>query len=132
MNASINHYGYACINLRHNGNRKYGLVHRLVAESFIPNPNGLPEINHIDCNKLNNCVENLEWCDRAANMLHAKKHGLIKPRMRAVIRSDGEIFSSIKCAARSIGVNPTAISHSLVDGFTVRGYHFSYAGDDAE
>lgn len=53
------------------------LVHRIVAKAFIPNPDNLPEINHIDCNKQNNNVENLEWCDRTHNMREASKNGLM-------------------------------------------------------
>ena len=47
-------------------NRRY--IHRLVAEAFIPNPDNLPEVNHIDENPVNNSVYNLEWCDRAYNL----------------------------------------------------------------
>lgn len=48
-------------------------VHRLVAETFIPNPNNLSEVNHIDENKANNSVDNLEWCDRKYNNNYGEK-----------------------------------------------------------
>ena len=51
-------------------------VHKAVAETFIPNPNNLPVTNHKDGNKLNNCVDNLEWCTYAENTQHAYKYNL--------------------------------------------------------
>ena len=51
-------------------------IHRLVAEHFIPNPNNLPEVNHKDGNKLNNKVDNLEWCTAQQNRIHALSTGL--------------------------------------------------------
>ena len=59
--------GYLRITLTKNGKHYHKLVHRLVAQAFIPNPNNLSQVNHKDENKLNNCVDNLEWCDRKYN-----------------------------------------------------------------
>lgn len=71
--------GYVYVNLKQNNEVKNMRVHRLVAEAFIPNPNNYPDINHIDCNKENNCVWNLEWCTRKQNSQHALKNGLLIP-----------------------------------------------------
>ena len=61
-------------------NGKNHRVHRLVAEAFIPNPDNLPCVNHIDGNKQNNSVDNLEWCTHSENMIHAYQTGLEQPR----------------------------------------------------
>lgn len=63
------------VGFRKNGERSNHFVHRLVAGSFIPNPNGKPEVNHIDNNPLNNRVDNLEWVTHKENMEHSAKQG---------------------------------------------------------
>lgn len=65
------------------GQQKHFYVHRLIAEAFIPNPENLPEINHIDGNPGNNRVENLVWCTRKQNAEHAFRTGLINPYSNA-------------------------------------------------
>ena len=67
--------GYMVITTGKTGGRKTASVHRMVAEAFIPNPNNLPEVNHIDCDRTNNCVENLEWCTHTDNIYYSIKMG---------------------------------------------------------
>lgn len=77
MKPHINKGGYARVNLRFAHSRKFKsyLVHRLVAGNFLPNPNKYQEINHKDCNKLNNRVDNLEWCNRCYNVKYSFRFG---------------------------------------------------------
>ena len=63
-----NGIGYFIIQLCKNGKRKNYLIHRLVAEHFLDNPNNLAEVNHKDEDKSNNFVNNLEWCKHKYNM----------------------------------------------------------------
>lgn len=72
MAGAVDHCGYRHTIL----NRKNHNVHRVIAETFIPNPNNLPCVNHKDGNKLNNSVDNLEWCTYSENTTHAYKTGL--------------------------------------------------------
>lgn len=70
--------GYLSVSLYKDKKVKPRTVHRIVAETFIPNPNNLPQINHIDGNKKNNNINNLEWCTAKENVQHAWKNGLVK------------------------------------------------------
>ena len=63
--------GYKIIDLKENGKKKTEYIHRLVAEAFIPNINNLPQVNHIDENKNNAHVNNLEWCSHTYNSMYS-------------------------------------------------------------
>ena len=72
----IQNSGYEQIKINYQGLHIHKSIHRLVAEAFIPNPLNKEYVNHIDGNKLNNTVDNLEWCTNSENILHARKTGL--------------------------------------------------------
>jgi hypothetical protein len=72
----LTHYGYYEVQLSSSLNKLRAKIHRLVAECFISNPNNLPQVNHLDGNKLNNHVSNLEWCTPKDNLKHARENGL--------------------------------------------------------
>ena len=79
MPQTIQRKGYYAVTFHMNNKAYCRKVHRLVIEAFTPNPDSLPCINHIDGNKLNNHVSNLEWCTYQANMQHAVRTGLTHP-----------------------------------------------------
>lgn len=138
----INHKGYAVVTLgnRKSGNKKTMFVHRLVAKAFIPNPKNLPQINHIDGNKLNNRIENLEWCDNSYNQIHAYKTGLnihseeAGRKKKAVYQIDISSkkiineFKSATEAAKQVGSSQSDISaccrkergHRIIKGYIWR------------
>lgn len=99
LKPSISNTGYLRVSLSNNDvKHKRFLVHRLVAETFIPNPNNYPQVNHKDENKTNNCVENLEWCTPLYNLNYSKvieKASIAKEKMVRCITTN-EVFSSFK------------------------------------
>lgn len=107
--------GYYGVQLIKGCKEKTIKVHRLVAVAFLDNPDGLPEVNHIDGNKENNRVENLEWCTHGHNIRHAIRTGLIKAENRGsnrkkVRRSDGVEFASLTKAAEASNAQISNIS----------------------
>lgn len=71
--------GYLYISLQTEEGRKNCILHRLVAQAFIPNPDNKPHVNHIDCNKTNNRANNLEWVTAKENAQHAIANDLVNP-----------------------------------------------------
>jgi hypothetical protein len=91
----IDRVGYSFIHLKNDNGRKPLRIHRLVAEAFLPNPNNLPVVNHKDENKLNNNVDNLEWCTEQYNNNYGacrKKHS--KKISKPVIMCDKETMQT--------------------------------------
>lgn len=127
--------GYARVILCKDKKHYDRYIHRLVAQAFIPNPNNLPEVNHKDENKLNNFVENLEWCDR----IYQVNYGTFKKRMIETQRMSskqskpvrcietGIIYISLHHAERETGILYTLICHVLNGRQkTAGGYHWEY------
>lgn len=82
LKIQTDHKGYKYVRLYNSNGFKAKKVHRLVAETFIENPNNLPQVNHKDGDKTNNCINNLEWCTDTENKQHAIKTGLIDLELR--------------------------------------------------
>ncbi|AZU99599.1 HNH endonuclease [Vibrio virus vB_VspP_SBP1] len=76
LNSRLNKSGYRTVNAF----RTTKLIHRLIAQVFVPNPMNKPFVNHLDGNKLNCDYTNLVWCTQQENIIHAWKTGLSKPR----------------------------------------------------
>lgn len=103
--------GYLIVKLRNNGMSKNYKVHKLVAEVYLENPNNLAQINHIDGNKLNNYLSNLEWVSASDNMKHAYKLGLKKKHKEKIVLDyqTGIFYFSIKEAANAKNINQNTL-----------------------
>ena len=85
--------GYLMVALYRDGQKKWYKVHRLVAMTYIPNPDNLPQVNHKDENKANNCLQNLEWCDASYNTNYGTRNEKVSNKLKKPILQctlDGE------------------------------------------
>lgn len=106
--------GYLTVDLCKEKRHKKFLVHRLVALHFIPNPGMLDQVNHIDGNKTNNRVENLEWCTQIENARHAVETGLFRPHNERRIvgidkKGNKRYFKSAAEAGRTLSIDSGSI-----------------------
>jgi hypothetical protein len=108
--------GYLVVNLSKNNYHKLYIIHRLVASSFIPNLENKKEVNHINGVREDNRLENLEWCTRSENQLHAYQIGLQKKINEKVVlmydmnKNFIKEFVSVKDASRKTGLFSSNIS----------------------
>ena len=131
--------GYKMVTLQKDCKQKSFSIHRLLAIYFLPNPNNLPQVNHIDGNKLNNSLCNLEWCTQSENMQHMYDIGLktYKPlhykgkfgsehnRSKKVICVEtGEIFGSMSEASRKLNIAISSVCWSVKHEKPIFGMNF--------
>src|SRR3990167_6659485 len=123
--------GYLKVLIRNNEIVKYLFIHRLVAISFMENQYNKPQVNHIDGNKKNNVVENLEWCSAHENRLHAykiglqskvgEKHHMVKLKEKNIFKIRN-LFASGKMKQREIAQNFNVTPHTISDIHTRRSW----------
>lgn len=109
----ISKFGYARVILKVNKVSKHYFVHRLVAETYIPNPHNLPQINHKDENKLNNNVNNLEWCTSSYNINYGSRNAKLSAKSKTVYQYDENH-------------NLIASYKSCMEASKITGFDFSY------
>lgn len=126
--------GYYRVVLINKGKYKHVSIHRIVGQLFIPNPENKPQINHIDYDKKNNHVSNLEWCTHNENIAHANLNGRRIGRFKmqdwhkyilqdinsrnVIDESTGVIYSSATEAADKLGFKKSTLIHYLIGSRT--------------
>lgn len=121
--------GYLQITLSKNGVKTQCCIHRLVATAYIPNPENKPQVNHKDENKLNNCVDNLEWMTNKENTNYGTRNERIGKAQGKLVRciETGVIYYSTREAGRQTGLNQSHISKVCRgERKTTGGYHWEF------
>jgi len=115
LKPKLNKYGYLTHCLYGHDKKKFRLLHRIIATAFIDNPDEKPQVNHIDENKLNNDLSNLEWCTVRENIIHGTRtKRAAEKRFKKVIQLDLNDnvlneFESIRQAEQKTGIDASSI-----------------------
>lgn len=141
MKASTRNKGYLGICLTKGNKQKSFLIHRLVAEAFIPNPNGYSQVNHIDENKKNNRVDNLEWCDCKynvnygsciENMKNTRTNNTYNQRPVKCLET-GIIYHNSNEAERKTGYKARSIRAVCNGGYkSLHGFHWVFIDKESD
>ena len=134
----LNHDGYLRIQIWDKGKCSFVAIHRLVAQEYIPNPENKPFVNHINGNKRDNRVENLEWCTQKENIHHAFKTGLAHkqepntgPLCKEILvyfpNDTQAIFPSTMEIERRLNIPHGVVSKYATTGKEYKGMYFRYA-----
>ena len=133
LSPSKNKRGYLHVTFTKDGKRYDYRVNRLVAMTFLDNQNNLPQVNHIDGNKLNNNIDNLEWCSNSYNTKQAYDAGLYVSKKECPIRAIDKItktvyeFKSIRECSERLKLNRKTITSILKENKTNNyDYDFEY------
>lgn len=128
--------GYLIVSILVDGKCIKKRVNRLVAQTFIPNPDNFPEVNHKDCDKTNNNVDNLEWCSKSYNIQYREKFGkALGHPVLAINLATLKVsrFSSQHEASRALGANQSSINAVIKGKLNkTHGYWFANADEKAE
>lgn len=121
--------GYSIVTLYKDGTKKSHSVHRLIAETFLPNPNSLPEVNHLDENKTNNSVNNLQWTTRIENNNYGTRAQRASEHQgKPVLCIElNENFPNAAIASRELKIDRCGIGKCCRgEQKTCGGYHFKF------
>lgn len=123
------HKGYLKVCLCKGGQSKRYFVHRLVAMTYLPNEDNLPQVNHIDEDRKNNCVSNLEWCTAQYNTNYGTRNERAAQKLRKPVYCVelDRVFESQSQAAKELGVWQGNITKCCTGkAKTTGGYHFEF------